>query len=118
MDKVIIAPGKYIQGYEVLSKIAGYVKPLGQKPLAIAQAPVQLLVAGMGDALSTYFEARANRLSGHQTMAGGLSTEAAFSLAELCYKTLLADGLKARFAVENKVCTKAVENIIEANTTS
>ena len=41
---------------------------------------------------------------------------AAMGLAKLCYDTLLADGLKAKLAVENKVCTKAVENIIEANT--
>ncbi|CAM3565235.1 glycerol dehydrogenase [Parendozoicomonas haliclonae] len=238
MEKVIIAPGKYVQGYDVLSNISRYVKPLGQKPLAIAdnfvaglvggtvresflqdnmelileqfngecsrpeieriqaicqsagadviigfgggktldtakavgyyakipvvivptiassdaptsalsviytpegefseylllpknpdmvmmdtkvisQAPARLLVSGMGDALSTYFEARANRASGHTTMAGGQSTQAAFVLAELCYKTLLADGLKARLAVESDVCTKAVENIVEANT--
>ena len=82
----------------------------------IANAPVRLLVAGMGDALSTYFEARANRTSGNPTMAGGRSTEAAFALAKLCYETLLADGLKARLAAENQVCTQAVENIIEANT--
>ena len=30
----------------------------------IAKAPVRLLVSGMGDALSTYFEARANMTSG------------------------------------------------------
>ena len=38
------------------------------------------------------------------------------ALARLCYETLLEDGLKAKLAVENKVCTKAVENIVEANT--
>lgn len=82
----------------------------------IAAAPARLLVAGMGDALSTWFEARANSLSGKATMAGGSSTLAALSIAELCYKTLLADGYKARIAVEQGVCTKAIENIIEANT--
>lgn len=70
----------------------------------------------MGDALSTYFEARANKVSGCQTMAGGASTLAAQAIAELCYKTLLADGYKAKLAVEQGLCTKAVENIIEANT--
>lgn len=84
--------------------------------LIISQAPVRLLVSGMGDALSTYFEARANRLSGRKTMAGGLPTLASFAIAELCYKTLLSDGYKAKVAVENKLCTKAVENIVEANT--
>lgn len=82
----------------------------------IAAAPARLLVAGMGDALSTWFEARANSVSGKATMAGGSSTLAALAIAELCYKTLLADGYKARVAVEQGVCTKAVENIIEANT--
>ncbi|MEF1211772.1 iron-containing alcohol dehydrogenase, partial [Vibrio alginolyticus] len=36
--------------------------------------------------------------------------------AKLCYETLLEDGVKAKAAVENGVSTKAVENIIEANT--
>lgn len=82
----------------------------------IAKAPVRLLVAGMGDALSTWFEARANMLSGKPTMAGGAPTRSAQALAKLCYETLLADGLKAKVAVEMSVSTKAVENIIEANT--
>ncbi|WP_028023766.1 glycerol dehydrogenase [Enterovibrio calviensis] len=82
----------------------------------IAKAPARLLVAGMGDALSTWFEARANMISGKSTMAGGAPTRSAQALAKLCYETLLADGLKAKVAVENGVSTKAVENIIEANT--
>jgi glycerol dehydrogenase len=82
----------------------------------IAGAPVRLLVSGMGDALSTYFEARANMTSGKKTMAGGAPTRAAQALARLCYETLLEDGLKAKVAVENGCCSKAVENIIEANT--
>lgn len=82
----------------------------------IARAPVRLLVAGMGDALATYFEARANSTSGNATMAGGAPTRSAQALAKLCYETLLSDGFKAKVAVEQGVCTKAVENIIEANT--
>ncbi|ENZ36269.1 hypothetical protein HMPREF1084_00853 [Clostridium butyricum 60E.3] len=82
----------------------------------VAAAPARLLVSGIGDALATYFEARACFKSNAQTCAGGSVTLAAMGLAKLCYDTLLADGLKAKLAVENKVCTKAVENIIEANT--
>ncbi|MTI15711.1 glycerol dehydrogenase [Rhodobacteraceae bacterium RKSG542] len=82
----------------------------------IAGAPTRLLVAGMGDALSTYFEARSNAASGNKTMAGGSSTKAALALAKLCYETLLADGLKAKIAVDNNLTDKSVENIIEANT--
>ena len=82
----------------------------------VAAAPARLLVSGMGDALATYFEARACQASGASNCVCGKVTLAAMSLARLCYETLLADGLKAKLAVERHVCTKAVENVIEANT--
>ncbi|WP_435236436.1 glycerol dehydrogenase [Psychromonas sp. PT13] len=82
----------------------------------IAGAPVRLLVSGMGDALSTYFEARSNAISGKATMAGGAPTRAAQALAKLCYDTVISDGLKAKISVENGLTSPAVENIIEANT--
>ncbi len=70
----------------------------------------------MGDALSTYFEARANAASGKATMAGGAPALSAQALAKLCYETLLADGLKAKISAENNLPSKALMNIIEANT--
>lgn len=82
----------------------------------VCKAPARLLVSGMGDALATYFEARACHASDAANCVGGKSTKAARMLAKLCYDTLMEDGLKALRAIENKVCTKAVENIIEANT--
>lgn len=82
----------------------------------IAAAPERLLVAGMGDALATYFEARACQRSNATNCVGGSCSLAAMSLAKLCYDTLMSDGMKAKLAVEKHVCTKAVENIIEANT--
>lgn len=82
----------------------------------VSQAPLRLLVSGMGDALATYFEARACQRSNATNCVGGKITLAAMRLARLCYDTLLADGVKAALAVQNKVCTRAVENIIEANT--
>ena len=82
----------------------------------VAAAPARLLVSGMGDALATYFEARDCQASGASNCVGGKVTLAAMSLARLCYETLLADGLKAKLAVERHVCTTAVENVIEANT--
>jgi glycerol dehydrogenase len=82
----------------------------------IAGAPTRLLVSGMGDALSTYFEARANGISGKSTMAGGAPTRSAQALAKLCYETLIADGLKAKIACDQNLSNTAVENIIEANT--
>ncbi|MDO5142776.1 MAG: glycerol dehydrogenase [Eubacteriales bacterium] len=82
----------------------------------IAHAPVRLLVAGMGDAFSTYFEARACCASASDNIHGGLSSCCAQVIARSCYDILLADGLNAKLAVEHQLCTQAVENIIEANT--
>lgn len=82
----------------------------------IAKAPVRLLVSGMGDALATYFEARACYNGNRGNMSGEKATLAAMALAKLCYDTLLSDGVKAMVACDSNVCTKAVENIIEANT--
>ncbi|TGY59883.1 glycerol dehydrogenase [Coriobacteriaceae bacterium] len=82
----------------------------------IAASPVRLTVSGMGDALATWFEAKACVDADAGTCAGGKSTMAALALAELCYKTLMADGVKAKVALEAGAATKAVEHIVEANT--
>lgn len=82
----------------------------------VSKAPARLLISGMGDALATYFEARACQQSDAANCVGGKATKAAMALAELCYDTLMSDGVNAMLAVKEKVCTKAVENIIEANT--
>ena len=82
----------------------------------IAKAPVRLLVSGMGDAMATNFEARACYQSGAGTCAGGKVGVAALGIAKLCYDTLIAEGVKAKAAVDAGACTTAVEKIIEANT--
>jgi len=93
----------------------------------IAKAPTRFLVSGMGDALSTYFEARANIVTNRPVNAGlpcgarekkcapAAGTKAAFELASLCYQTLLEDGYKAKLACDANRVTQALENIIEAN---
>ena len=82
----------------------------------VARAPLRLLVAGMGDALATWFEARtvieahrANQLHGATTMAAG-------ALARLCFDTLMAEGPAACEAVRQGVVTPALERLVEANT--
>lgn len=82
----------------------------------IAQAPPRLLKAGMGDALATWFEARTCVAGSVQNMRGGASTTSALALAELCYRTLLADGAAALQAVSTQAVTPALERLIEANT--
>jgi len=82
----------------------------------IANGPPRLLVAGMGDALATWFEAN-TCVAGHiPNMRGGASTRSASTLANLCYETLLADGVEALSAVRNQVVTPALERLVEANT--
>jgi glycerol dehydrogenase len=81
----------------------------------IARAPVRFLVAGMGDALSTYFEAMANAASGHDNFAGGKPTNTSLALAKLCYEILIRDGLAAKQSAERGVISRELENIIEAN---
>ena len=93
----------------------------------IAKAPVRFLVSGMGDALPTYFEARATARSFSNVIAGlrcgyregvcgeAKGTNTALALATLCYQTLMSDGIKAKVSCENKCVTQAFENIIEAN---
>lgn len=94
----------------------------------IAGAPARFLVSGMGDALSTYFEARANVQSVSNVNAGlpcganrakgtllGYGTHTAAALAELCYRNLISDGYKAKVACEMNAVTPAFEKIVETN---
>lgn len=82
----------------------------------IAQSPPRLLVAGMGDALATWFEAKTCADGNVRNMRGGASTRSALALAELCYRTLLSDGADALSAVRENVVTPALERLVEANT--
>lgn len=82
----------------------------------VSKAPVRLLISGMGDAMATYFEARACKRSDAANCVGGKCTLAAMNLAQLCYDTLMDSGVQAMIAVKEGICTKAVENVIEANT--
>jgi len=81
----------------------------------IAGAPVHTFVAGMGDALATWFEADSCYKARGDNLAGGLSTQAAMALARLGFDILLEHGVDAKRAVEANVVTPAVEKVIEAN---
>ncbi len=81
----------------------------------IAAAPARFLVAGMGDALATWFEARSCDRTQSANECGGLSTLAGLSIAKLCYETLLTYGVAAKIACENHIVTPALDHIVEAN---
>ena len=82
----------------------------------IAEAPVRFLVAGIGDALSTWFEADACERSYAGNMTGDVGSMTARKLAAFCYETILEYGVVAKASCEAKVVTPALERVIEANT--
>lgn len=82
----------------------------------IAQAPVRFLVAGMGDALATWFEAETCDRSHFKNISGGFNLRAVMAMARLCYQTLLEYGRTAKISCENKVVSPALESVVEANT--
>lgn len=82
----------------------------------VAHAPARFLVSGMGDALSTWFEAEDCRTSQAANMTGRLGSMTAYGLARLCYETLLSYGASALQACASGVVTPALEHIVEANT--
>jgi glycerol dehydrogenase len=81
----------------------------------IAAAPTRFLVAGMGDALSTWFEARSCNSTKSTNECGGYSTAAGLHIAKLCYETLLTFGTAAKVASESHIVTPALDHIVEAN---
>lgn len=82
----------------------------------IANAPTKFLVAGMGDALGTYYEARACVRVGAPSLENGGISNSAMALCKLCYEILLENGAMAKEAAQQKLVTPAVESIVEAAT--
>jgi len=81
----------------------------------ISTAPVRFLIAGMGDALSTGYEAEACYKGKGKNSFNGKILYSVLHLAKLCSKLILKHGEKAKKAVEKNLLTEDVEKIIEAN---
>jgi glycerol dehydrogenase len=84
--------------------------------IVMAQAPPRFLVAGMGDALATWFEAESCRIARGRNIAGDAGSMTAHALARLCYETVRDWGLSALTACQAGVVTPALERVVEANT--
>lgn len=82
----------------------------------VVNAPESLLVAGIGDALATWVEARATARSSSTTMAGGLPTQAGTALAKLSWDLLWDNAFLALESVRSHVVTPALEKVVEAAT--
>jgi glycerol dehydrogenase len=82
----------------------------------IAHAPERFLIAGMGDALATWFEAESCRKTKSKNEVGELGSLTAYALARFCYDTLLEYGVAALVSCKANAVTPALEHVIEANT--
>jgi len=83
----------------------------------IIKAPIRQLVAGMGDALATYYEARTCFQNPRaRSVIGARPTIAALAISELCAKTLFENGMSAVDAMLRQEPNEAFEQIVEANT--
>ncbi|MCB2187712.1 MAG: glycerol dehydrogenase [Deltaproteobacteria bacterium] len=82
----------------------------------VAAAPARFLVAGMGDALATWFEAESCRVSRAPNIAGALSSLTAVSLARLCWDIIREYGPAALASCTARAVTPALERVVEANT--
>ncbi len=82
----------------------------------IVNAPTRFLVAGMGDALSTYLGARVAAAGYKENYFGGLYTQTSLAIAKLSYDLLMRYGRQAKIASEQKAVTDAFNTIVEVNT--
>ena len=68
----------------------------------IVNAPVRFLVSGIGDALSTWFEARSNLDSNSNNLVkpNMLPPAAGIAIARACHDVLMRDALAAKLAAK------------------
>ena len=81
----------------------------------ITNAPVRFFIAGIGDALSTLFEAEQCRISGATNFFDARPTQAALAIAERCFRTVWDEAEQAVRDVCRRRVTEAVERVVEAN---
>jgi glycerol dehydrogenase len=72
-------------------------------------------VAGMGDALSTYFEASICHRTASQTHSGGLPSRTALMMGRLAFDILMEYGVQAKVENKNGIAGPALEAVVEAN---
>ena len=83
----------------------------------VALAPERFLVAGMGDAMATWYEARICLLNPKAvTTMGARPTLASAAIGETCARTLFEQGTAAAAAVAANTIDESLEAIVEANT--
>jgi glycerol dehydrogenase len=83
----------------------------------VAAAPERFLVAGMGDAMATWYEASVCLENpAAVTTVFARPTLAASAIGEVCAASLFRDGVAAARAVASHTVNEALEVVVEANT--
>lgn len=82
----------------------------------VAVAEPRHLIAGIGDAMATWYEARVCAENTEATNAlGGRPTLAGTAIAQLCAETIYEYGPQAVLDVQQSKVTDALERVVEAN---
>lgn len=81
----------------------------------IAAAPPRMLIAGIGDALSTWFEAEEARQQGWLNVAGTPPSGFAHMVARQCFEAVMQHGTAAVAELRAAQTGEAFERIVEAN---
>ena len=82
----------------------------------IVHAPARYNLAGMPDALSTYYEAHTANAANVDNFLGGKHTVISETIAQLCYDIIYQYGEQAGAAFKMHAVTPAVEKVVEAST--
>ncbi len=83
----------------------------------IAKAPAHFLVAGMADALASFYEAKACfETPTARSMVGARTPLSVLAMTEMVPQTLFEQGPTALEAVQQDIVTEALEQAIEVNT--
>lgn len=83
----------------------------------VAAAPERMLVAGMGDAMATWYEADVClRNPAAITTVGARPTLASAAIGRTCADTLFREGAAAAKAVADGIVRAELESVVEANT--
>ena len=80
----------------------------------LSKSPVPLFIAGIGDALATWYEANACFTADIDNFADGSQTLAVMNMAKLCLDTIIKYGRVAKISIEKQIVTTAFENVVEA----
>ncbi|MDR0853663.1 MAG: glycerol dehydrogenase [Clostridiales Family XIII bacterium] len=80
----------------------------------IAGSPLRTFIAGIGDAFSCYYEARACKASGAMNYNGGRGTALAYHIPEYCNLILRENAKAAVASVKNTRWSEALDRVSEA----